>query len=215
MFEKIKRIKRAIDFFKYQFYYPTSKKKYGYYGKNVEIQLPIIVTNPEHVFLYDNTNICGYANLIISYKNGNFIMKKNSGAAQGLTVVTANHQTYPPIGIWHKEIYRDINTDVMGGDVVVEEDVWLATHVTLLPGVTIGRGSIIGAGAVCRKSIPPYAIALGNPAKVVGFKYSPEEIIEHEKKLYPEHERIPLEVLERNYKKYYSKRIKDIANYLK
>lgn len=215
MLNNFPRLNRILDFFINQLYLPTNKKKYGYFGKGVKLQLPIIITNPKHVFLYDNTNILGYANLIISYKNGNFIMKKNSGAAQGLTVVTANHPTHPPIGIWHKEIYRDINTDVMAGDVVVEEDVWLGAHVTLLPGVTIGRGSIIGAGTVCRKSIPPYAIALGNPAKVVGFKYTPEEIIEHEKSLYPEQERIPLEVLERNYKKYYSKRIKDIANYLK
>ena len=56
---------------------------------------------------------------------------------------------------------------------------------------------------------------LGNPAKVVGFKFTPEEIIEHEKTLYPENERLSFELLEKNYNKYYINRIKDIKDFLK
>jgi hypothetical protein len=55
---------------------------------------------------------------------------------------------------------------------------------------------------------------VGNPAKVVGFTFSPEEIIEHEKALYSEKERLPLELLEKNYNKYYKKRLKEIAHYM-
>lgn len=214
MIEFVKRIKSALRSFYNLHISPLNPKEYGFYGKGVKLQTPLIVTNPAHVYLYDNTNIFGFSFLIIGLKEGKFVMKKNSGAAQGLTVVTANHSTNPPIGMWHKDFYKDISTDSFG-DVIIEEDVWIAANVTLLPSVTVGRGSIVGAGSVCRKSIPPYAIALGNPAKVIGFKYTPEEIIEHEKKLYPEEERIPLAVLERNYKRYYSKRIKDISIFLK
>ena len=70
-------------------------------------------------------------------------------------------------------------------DTIIEEDVWIGYHVTLLPGVTIGRGSIIGAGSLVTKSIPPYTIAVGAPCKVIKLKYSKEEIKEREKKLYP------------------------------
>ncbi|MGA7934418.1 MAG: acyltransferase [Kovacikia sp.] len=51
--------------------------------------------------------------------------------------------------------------------IVIEDDCWLGTGVRVLDGVTIGKGSVIGAGAVVTKSIPPYSIAVGVPAKVI------------------------------------------------
>lgn len=54
------------------------------------------------------------------------------------------------------------------GGVVIEDDVWLGAGVMVLDGVTIGTGSVIGAAAVVTRDIPPYSIALGIPAKVVG-----------------------------------------------
>lgn len=53
------------------------------------------------------------------------------------------------------------------GPVIIEEDVWLGENVTILPGVRIGKGSIIGAGSVVTKHIPPYVVAVGIPAKVI------------------------------------------------
>ncbi|WP_279145834.1 DapH/DapD/GlmU-related protein, partial [Clostridium tyrobutyricum] len=54
-----------------------------------------------------------------------------------------------------------------GKEVVIEDDVWIGEMVCILPGVRIGKGSIIGAGAIVTKNIPKYSIAVGNPAKVV------------------------------------------------
>jgi maltose O-acetyltransferase len=51
--------------------------------------------------------------------------------------------------------------------VTIEDDVWLGTRVVVLPGVTIGRGAIIGANSVVTKDIEPYAVAVGNPARVI------------------------------------------------
>lgn len=51
--------------------------------------------------------------------------------------------------------------------VVIEDNVWIGEFVSILPGVTIGKGSIIGANSVVTKNIPPYAIAVGAPAKVI------------------------------------------------
>jgi len=51
--------------------------------------------------------------------------------------------------------------------VIIEDDVWIGAHVTLLPGIRIGEKSIIGAGSVVHKDIPPKSIAAGVPAKVL------------------------------------------------
>ncbi|NUQ39504.1 MAG: hypothetical protein HUU23_17315 [Caldilineales bacterium] len=56
------------------------------------------------------------------------------------------------------------------GDIVIEDDVWLGVGAIVLDGVTIGRGAVIGAGAVVTESIPAYAIAVGAPARVVGHR---------------------------------------------
>jgi acetyltransferase-like isoleucine patch superfamily enzyme len=51
--------------------------------------------------------------------------------------------------------------------VVIEDDVWLGAKVSVLPGVTIGRGAIVGTGAVVNKDVPPFTIVAGVPAKIV------------------------------------------------
>ncbi len=51
--------------------------------------------------------------------------------------------------------------------VIIENNVWIGESVSILPGVCIGEGSIIGANTVVTKSIPPFSIAVGNPAKVI------------------------------------------------
>lgn len=51
--------------------------------------------------------------------------------------------------------------------IVIEDDCWLGTGVKILDGVTIGKGSVIGAGAVVTKNIPSYSVAVGVPAKVI------------------------------------------------
>jgi acetyltransferase-like isoleucine patch superfamily enzyme len=61
------------------------------------------------------------------------------------------------------------------GPVVIGHDVWIGMDVVLLSGVTVGDGAVLGANAVVRADVPPYAIVTGNPAQVVGFRYSPEQ----------------------------------------
>ena len=78
----------------------------------------------------------------------------------------------------------------------MENDVWIGCNVTILSGVTIGRGAIVAAGAVVTKDIPPYAIAGGVPAKVIKFKWSVEQILKHEAQLYEPRERFSKDYLE-------------------
>ena len=57
--------------------------------------------------------------------------------------------------------------------VVIEDDVWIGSKATILDGVTVGHGAVVGAGAVVTSSVPPYAIVVGVPARVVGTRTPP------------------------------------------
>lgn len=69
-------------------------------------------------------------------------------------------------------------------ELIIEDDVWIGYGAIVLTGVCVGRGSIIAAGSVVSNDVPPYAIVAGYPARVVGARFTPEQIEEHEKILY-------------------------------
>ena len=62
------------------------------------------------------------------------------------------------------------------GDVVIGNDVWFGVNTTILSGVTIGDGAIIGANSLVVDNIPPYAVVGGNPAKIIRYRFSKETI---------------------------------------
>ena len=195
----------------YKRYFSCRRSLFGYIHPSAFVRYPIIIKGINNVFMYENTSILSGATILTT--KARFIMKKYSGAAEGLCVVTGSHVSIP--GKWLREITDDMKPKDADKDVIIEEDVWIAANVTILSGVTVGRGSAIGAGSVVRKNVPPYSIVIGNPAKVVGFKFTPEEIIEHEKELYLECERLPMEKLESNYNKYFICRYKEIKEFNK
>ena len=61
------------------------------------------------------------------------------------------------------------------GKIIIGSDVWIGAYVTILSGVIIGDGAIVGANAVVAKNIPPYAVVVGNPARIIKFRF-PKEI---------------------------------------
>ena len=188
------------------------KLRLGAIGATSVFKLPDACSCPEKIFLEENTSIYEGARFIISSigEKGRFIMKSHSYAAQGLTVISNSH--IRQVGMYNLETAETHQYDV-DKDIVVEEEVGIGVGVTLLAGVKIGRGATVGAGSVVMNNIPPYAIVMGNPAQVVGFVFTPEQIVEHEKVLYPEEERLPLAKLEKNYQRYYVNHISDIAKY--
>jgi acetyltransferase-like isoleucine patch superfamily enzyme len=62
------------------------------------------------------------------------------------------------------------------GKIVIKDDVWIGYGSTILSGVTIGQGAVIGANSVVSKDIPPYAIAIGNPIQIVKYRFK-EDVI--------------------------------------
>lgn len=63
------------------------------------------------------------------------------------------------------------------GDTVVGNDVWLGYKSTILAGVKIGDGAIVGTGALVTKDVPPYAIVGGNPARILRYRFTEEQIV--------------------------------------
>lgn len=178
--------------------------KLGYLGEKAYVEeTPLYCNAPHKIFIHDGCKLSRFAQFIISpsSEQGRFIMKKKTIIAQGLLVITNNHSTRPRIGNWQIDLIYD-SVDDRDKDVIVEEDVWIGAYVTLLYGVTVGRGAIVGSNSVVRCDIPPYAIVVGNPAKIVGYKLMPDEIIEHEKLLYKDSERLDYDILQKNYNEF-------------
>ena len=141
--------------------------------------------------MYENCNLSG--NTRISALNAKFICKGNCAIASGLTVQTGNHAYI--VGKFITDINEHNKPAGYDRDVTIEQDVWIGCNVTLLSGVTVGRGAIVAAGAVVNKDVPPYSIVGGVPAKVLKFKWSVDQILEHEYKLYNPEDRFSKEYL--------------------
>lgn len=157
--------------------------------------------NPENIMLGPNIGLG--ANARISAINARFICKGHCAIAENLTVHTGNHARV--VGMHVTDITETNKTKGYDQDVVVEEDVWIGSNVTLLAGVTIGRDSTIAVGAVVAKSVPPYSICGGVPAKFIKFYWTIDQILEHEARLYPDSERYTCEYLEQVFRKYNKK----------
>jgi len=194
----------------YIYYFQTRRSSFGHIDKTAKITYPLMVRGGKNVELYEHTILSPGAEILAG--RAKFIMKKYSGAAENLTVITGTHLN--KVGWWYLNITNDMKPDKLDRDIIVEEDVWMGMNVTLLQGVHLGRGSIVGSGAVVRNNVPPYSIVIGNPAKVVGFKFTPEEIIEHEKMLYSEEERLPEKLVYKNYDKYFFNRREEIIQFM-
>lgn len=179
-------------------YFGLKKKNFGYIADNVIITPPLWLNRMSNIFLYENTNLA--ANSWISAYNAKFIIKRNCAIAENLTVHTGNHARI--LGKFITDITEVNKPKGYDKDVVVNEDCWIGCNVTLLAGVTIGRGSTIAAGAVVSKSMPPYCVCGGVPCKPIKRYWTIDEILQHEAVLYPEEERFTRKQLEEIYKYY-------------
>ncbi len=110
------------------------------------------------------------------------IIGKFVAIAQGAQFVMngANHpmggfSTYP-FGMFGLDGAPDYKTTTRGfrGDTRIGNDVWIGREAVIMPGVTIGDGAIIGTRAQVVKDVPPYAVVVGNPGRVVKMRFPPE-----------------------------------------
>lgn len=139
----------------------SSKKGTITIKANCEISKGVIINCfGNKIILNKNTFLGEY---VIIYGHGGVEIGENTLIAMHTCIVSSNH-TIPN----KSEKIRD-QPDVLL-PTKIGNDVWIGANATVLGGVTIGNGAVIGAGSVVTKNIPPYAIAVGNPAKVIKFR---------------------------------------------
>jgi acetyltransferase-like isoleucine patch superfamily enzyme len=116
-------------------------------------------------------------------KNNYFVGDVRIGKYCQIGAYVAFHATSHPI----KNLSTYINARLFNGELAnlkltspieIGHDVWIGHGVTVLSGVKIGSGSILGAGSVVTKDVPPYAVVVGNPARVLKFRFTPNIIDE-------------------------------------
>lgn len=150
------------------------------------MQSPCQLAGPQNMFFDENVNIG--ANSVLFAPCNKIHIKKNSFTGPNLFISTGNH--FSKVGCYMRFLGDDDKKEsgiVLNHDVIIEEDVWIGANVSVLCE-RIGRGAICACGAVIKKNVPPYAVIGGVPAKVLKFRFTIDEILEHEKVLYPNKE---------------------------
>jgi len=132
------------------------KKIFKSFGKNVNIGKGARFGNGKNIEIGDNSGIGMYAKVPNDIKIGKDVMM-----GLNVTIFGSNHvfdRVDIPIRKQGMRKYRPV---------VIEDDVWIGSNVIIMPGITLKKGTIVGAGAVVTKEFPYYSIIGGNPAKLI------------------------------------------------
>jgi acetyltransferase-like isoleucine patch superfamily enzyme len=151
-------------------------------GADCVLEPGMMVFHPENISLGDNVYVGHYAILKGYYKNeliigdqswigqqcflhsaGGLTIGARVGIGPGVRVITSVHKEQ---GRGVPVLFSRVET----APVTIEDDADVGVGSIVLPGVTIGRGAIVGAGAVVNRSVPPFAVAAGVPARVLRFR---------------------------------------------
>ena len=188
----LQKLKKIFKFF-------PIKRALGGSGKNSRIEFPTYIAEPSALYMEENTLIRKYAK-IQNAPNEKITIKKYTVVSMNCSIITNSHRS--TVGI-PQILLSASHINDKSSDLTIEEDVWVGANVTILQGANLGRGCICGASSTVTKPVPPYALVVGSPAKIVGVTYTIDQILEHEKALYKEEERFTREYLEELFEKYY------------
>jgi len=151
-----------------------SRPSFAVCGKNVAFDPLNSHFSYATIELGDNVFIGGRAWFSCAY--GKIQIGSHVMFGPGVMILGGNHRVRT-IGVL---MYHD--TQKSAGDdqgVTIEDDVWIGANAVILEGVTVAKGSVIGAGAIVTKSTQPYSISVGVPAHHVGSRFDESELKEH------------------------------------
>ncbi len=151
-----------------------------------------IITNPnivvgDYTYYDDFENVDNFEKNIkyhFDFIGDKLIIGKFCMIASGVTFIMngANHLT-DAITSYPFAIFGDDWTNAMEGksypikgDTIIGNDVWIGHHVTVMPGIKIGDGAIIGTNSMVTKNVAPYSVVGGNPAKEIKKRYTENQI---------------------------------------
>ena len=144
------------------------------HGSNIHCQFSTRFWSPhKHIVLGNHVGI-GFRCLFQS----DTIIGNKVAIATNVAFLNSDDHNYNIIG---KTIWDSGRGDKY--QIVVEDDVWIGYGAIILSPVRIGRGAIVGAGSVVLKDVPAYSIVGGCPARFIKWRFTKEEIIEHENRL--------------------------------
>jgi len=132
----------------------------GGLGSNAIIQPGLRIATPKKLFMGSN---CQLASDVFITAGGGVRIGDWVGIGPGVKIWSVNHKFQDP----------DVPFLLQGFDykeVVIEDDVWIGANAFIMPGVHIGKGAVISAGAVVLNSVPPYVVVMGNPGRVMGWR---------------------------------------------
>lgn len=132
-------------------------KGFYIFRRKVGILGNFTVVNPENVTIGDR---CGI-------NHGAFILGHHRISIGSYVVLSARCMLIDS-GLDKHEFYGKDFPRHTSGPITIEDGAWIGAGAIILPNVTVGRKSIVGAGAIVTRDVPPYSIVGGNPAKVIG-----------------------------------------------
>lgn len=153
------------------------------YGQGFHVGPGSIIDAPSYLNIGDNVYIGKNCTIECDGAIGNHVLIANTVGLIGrydhdFSIVGMNIRESPHIrGANYKGPGKDLK-------IIIEDDVWIGYGAIILSGVIIGRGAIVAAGSVVTADVPPYGIAVGSPARVKRYRFTPEEIKKHEQALY-------------------------------
>ncbi len=174
----------------------TRHSSYPRIGKNVELYGPLTL-NPHNITLEDNVRL--NPGLRVISDKGQVIIKKFTGVGPECLIVPGNHT--PTVGLPH--IASNLYINDTYSTITIGEDCWIGARCMLLEHACIGRGAVLGGGCVVTKPVPPYAVVAGNPAKIIAVRFGKEQILKHERSLYPENERMSEDEIDELFKTHF------------
>jgi lipopolysaccharide transport system ATP-binding protein len=90
--------------------------------------------------------------------------------------ITTSSQLLGPVTPEIASMHMEMGHPSCKGDITIGNDVWIGAKSTIMSGVKIGDGAVIGSGSVVAKDVPPYSIVVGNPAKVIKYRFDEQQI---------------------------------------
>lgn len=133
------------------------------HGTNFFLARGSIILSPNRVSFGDDCALSEFVHIL-----------GMGGVTVGNGVWVANHASI--ISATHPADVEFIGDHpLVQGGVQIEDNVWIGSHAVILPGVTLGRSCIVGAGCVVTRDVPPYAVVAGVPARILRYKNLPEE----------------------------------------